>query len=161
MKAIIRTGNMYKRQLAFMSLLTFDVVADIFSYLSRMDCLTCMAVCRDWYKNIPQYTEYAGREIELRMLDASIKHRRRERCLGQHVKRVVLRNVTDGDSKESLNILMQRLTQWNCTEIESLGKCICMFFKATLGTNNHQNSYLVPLFIPKLFLLCYGSLQHI
>ncbi|KAI8145173.1 hypothetical protein BJV82DRAFT_667073 [Fennellomyces sp. T-0311] len=113
------------RQLSFMNVLHCDITIEIFSLLTQQDCLMCMSVCRDWYYAIPQYTQSAWKVLRLRQQDASKDHHRRERCLGSHVKRVVLQSVEDVDEERPSSILMQRLVDWGCTKIESLEFMTC------------------------------------
>ena len=113
--------NLSKQQLGFLSALSSDIVLKIFSYLTQQDCLTCMAVCRDWYATVPQYSQDTWEELQLDWRDASIDHQRRQQCLGSHVKRVSIKSMSDKEDLSSIT-LMQRLLDWKCTRIQSLGK---------------------------------------
>ena len=113
--------NLLEQQLGFLSALYRDIVLEIFSYLTQQDCLTCMAVCRDWYATVPQYAQNIWKEIQLDRRDASIDHQRQQQCLGSHVKRVSITSTSDKEDLSSIT-LMQRLLDWKCTRIQSLGK---------------------------------------
>ncbi|KAI8138367.1 hypothetical protein BJV82DRAFT_295975 [Fennellomyces sp. T-0311] len=106
-----------RQQLSFLNALPYDVVIKIVSFWTQQDCLTCMAVCRNWYHMIPQFTHNIWREIQLHSGDIHLDHQRRQRCLGGHVKRVVLLYMTP-------ILLMQRLVDWDCTKVEDLGKIV-------------------------------------
>ncbi|KAI8138341.1 hypothetical protein BJV82DRAFT_295314 [Fennellomyces sp. T-0311] len=80
------------QQLSFMHTLHSDVAIEIFSYLSQQDCLTSMAVCRDWYHAIPQYTQKIWRELRFKEGDVRADNHRRQRCLGSHVKMELYKN---------------------------------------------------------------------
>ncbi|KAI8138932.1 hypothetical protein BJV82DRAFT_276200 [Fennellomyces sp. T-0311] len=107
------------QQLGFMAALHPDIILLIFSYLNQADCLTCMLVCRDWYYAIPQYAKSVWTTIDLDPSDAYIENLCRARCLGGHVKNVTLRYFA---SEYELTCILNKLLDWGCTKIKSLGK---------------------------------------
>ncbi|KAI8142873.1 hypothetical protein BJV82DRAFT_612545 [Fennellomyces sp. T-0311] len=107
-------------ELGFMAALPADVVLEIFSLVSQQDCLRCMTVCRAWDNVIPQYMQHVWKQLTLGSSDAYKSYKRRERCLGNHVKHVILDASSITPGKSELYCLMQRLLDWECTAIESL-----------------------------------------
>ena len=105
-----------------MAVLNYDIVVQITSYLTQTQCLICMEVCRDWYSALPQYTQSSWRTLNLRGREALRSHLRRERCLGSHVRHVAIMDVYDDRKQKALTTLMERLVEWKCTQLESLGK---------------------------------------
>ena len=87
---VVLTDISPEKQLAFFVALPSDIVLEIMSYLNQQDCLTCMTVCRDWDKVIPEYTRPVWSKLNIKTGDLHKYQRRRERCLGSHVKSVVI-----------------------------------------------------------------------
>ncbi|KAI8142222.1 hypothetical protein BJV82DRAFT_669884 [Fennellomyces sp. T-0311] len=112
------------KQLGFLSALPNDVLFAIFEYLSKQDCLKCMAVCHDWYDAIPQYAQRAWEELLLDEWDADrVHHQTFELFLGNHVKRVTITPSFQPSSsvqEHTLYALLQKLLDWGCTNIGSL-----------------------------------------
>ena len=93
---------------------SYDIISNIFLYLSQQDCLNCMATCREWYDDIPQFTQANWKTLQL-----DNKHgmtRRQERNLGKHLQHVSFEFVAE----DVLSKMIQRLLDCGCTEIESL-----------------------------------------
>ncbi|KAI8148007.1 hypothetical protein BJV82DRAFT_709694 [Fennellomyces sp. T-0311] len=101
-----------------------DIVIEIVSYFSQQDCLTCMAVCRNWYETIPQYTQSVWKEVILDERYLSRTHHRRERCLGDHVESVIIRSTEEQARQAHLYMLIQLLLDCGCSGIRSL-ELIC------------------------------------
>ncbi|KAI8145781.1 hypothetical protein BJV82DRAFT_666346 [Fennellomyces sp. T-0311] len=93
-----------------------DITFIIFSYLDQQDCLNCMAVCRAWYDIVPHCAQLAWESVRFHPRDFAAHHQRREKCLGSHVKTVVL----DSFLEQQLYDMMQQLLDWGCAEIHSL-----------------------------------------
>ncbi|KAI8137035.1 hypothetical protein BJV82DRAFT_718482 [Fennellomyces sp. T-0311] len=94
-----------------------DIIFEIFACLDQVDCLTCMAVCRDWHRTIPRCTRSTWKAIQLDIRDIQLQNKRQICCLGDHVKTVTLDMVEDD---KDLFDLMHKLFEWGCTMIESL-----------------------------------------
>ena len=105
-------------QLAFMNNLPSDILSLIFSHLSQKECLNCMAVCRAWYYALPLYTEPVWKAVTLNERDVQLLSKRRELCLGEHVKSVAFENIIGEDK---LRILIQKLLGQNCKKVTSIG----------------------------------------
>ena len=105
-------------RIGFMATLNPDVIPFIFSYLTRKDCLTCMQVCRAWYQVVPHYSQKFWETIKLTSFDVHCINKSLERCLGAHVKNVIFDSF---DDEEQLHCMMQRVLDWGCTKIKSLG----------------------------------------
>ncbi|KAI8142905.1 hypothetical protein BJV82DRAFT_111021 [Fennellomyces sp. T-0311] len=104
------------KNLGFIGALPGDIVLKIFSHVSQQDCLTCMATCRAWDRAIPEYSQLTWKKLVIEPSDTYKNGQRRERCLGSHVKQVDIYATEESQ----LYLLMQRLVNWGCTEIESL-----------------------------------------
>ncbi|KAI8142915.1 hypothetical protein BJV82DRAFT_713618 [Fennellomyces sp. T-0311] len=104
------------KNVGFMTALPSDIILEIFSYVSQQDCLRCMTVCQAWDSAIPQYTQHLWKHLTLGSNDVYNDYRSRERCLGSHVKHLYV-NVADD---RELCVLVQKLVDWGCTEIQSL-----------------------------------------
>ena len=119
---VLRNGSHSPRR--FMAPLSNDIIFQIVAQLDQQDCLTTMAVCRDWYYTIPFFTLDIWKNVKLSESDASMNNRRLERCLGPHVKSVIIgpRRGSACIQEEALIALLQKLFyQWECTNIQSLG----------------------------------------
>ncbi|KAI8137055.1 hypothetical protein BJV82DRAFT_584031 [Fennellomyces sp. T-0311] len=104
-----------------------DIVLEIFAHLSKQDCLRCMAVCRDWYNNVPEYTRNVWKELRLSNKTLS-NHGMIERFLGNHVKKLVIeprrQYYKERVEEIELHSLLQKAVSWGCTEVESIGKTV-------------------------------------
>ncbi|KAI8142330.1 hypothetical protein BJV82DRAFT_616351 [Fennellomyces sp. T-0311] len=105
-------------QIGFMGSLPSDVIPIIFSYLTRQDCIICMEVCRAWYQLVPQYSQKLWETIEMTSFDVGVVNRCLEQCVGDHVKNVIFASF---DKEEHLHSMMQKVLDWGCTKIKSLG----------------------------------------
>ena len=110
-------------ELGFMTALPSDIIPEIFSYLDQKSSLECMAVCRYWYDAVPQHVEKLWYSLRLHSRDAYMDHQRRERCVGKHVKEVVLEPPRSSFQVEEqeVYILIQKVSEWGCTSIRKLG----------------------------------------
>ncbi|KAI8137153.1 hypothetical protein BJV82DRAFT_718421 [Fennellomyces sp. T-0311] len=99
----------------FMTALPFDIVSEIFSYLDQDDCLNSMAACRSWYDRVPIYSTQLWRKVQLETGDRRLKNQRFLRCLGPHVRKVVL----TASSKNELSLFLDTLRNQSC-EIQSI-----------------------------------------
>ncbi|KAG2218184.1 hypothetical protein INT45_003610 [Circinella minor] len=113
--------------------LPYDIISNIFLYLDQQDCLNCMATCRDWYDLIPQFTQANWKTIQLNS-DGMSQYQ--ERNLGKHVKHVKF----DGIPENELSTMMQKLLDFECTEIESLE-----FVGCSSGTIKAQQTIFLSL----------------
>ncbi|KAI8138075.1 hypothetical protein BJV82DRAFT_320772 [Fennellomyces sp. T-0311] len=116
------SGTGMTKQLGFISALPSDIVFEIFEYLNQRDCLACLTVCHDWYNIIPQYTQGIWKELRLDTRHASGDYQRLGRCLGRHVKHVIIsrRNKQEQQiEQEQLHSIMRKLIDWECIEVES------------------------------------------
>ncbi|KAI8137041.1 hypothetical protein BJV82DRAFT_661580 [Fennellomyces sp. T-0311] len=111
-------------QLGFFTALHLDIVVDICSYFDQQDCLTCMAVCRSWYNMIPEYVQSSWATVRFTEKDIKMENKRQTRCLGKHVKRVIL-------NKHKNEQVLHCLFDWGCTKIEHLEFNQCQM-------NNHD-----------------------
>ncbi|KAI8137038.1 hypothetical protein BJV82DRAFT_718485 [Fennellomyces sp. T-0311] len=105
------------QQLGFLATLPPDIIPEILSFLDQVDCLTCMAVCRSWFRLIPQYAKGIWTTLRLDERNAGFENQRLSHCLGDHVKNVTLdtlKNEKDGYH------LMHNLLGWGCTRIKFL-----------------------------------------
>ncbi|KAI8137032.1 hypothetical protein BJV82DRAFT_675196 [Fennellomyces sp. T-0311] len=117
--------NESHRQLGFIATLPSDIVLEIFSHLNQQDCLTSMAVCRDWYAAIPEYTRSIWKDLVFSERVAR-DHRRRELCLGSHVKNITIEPSEPGPVVEQeLRTLIHKLLDWGCTQVESIDLYSC------------------------------------
>ena len=107
------------RQLGFLAALPPDIIPEIFSSMNQRDCMTCLAVCRDWYQAVPQYTQDIWRTLKLDARDTDTNNGCLIRCLGTHVKNVILDSLV---SEDDVYHTMQRLLDWGCINIHSFGK---------------------------------------
>ncbi|KAG2228332.1 hypothetical protein INT45_011124 [Circinella minor] len=100
-----------------MNSLPFDIVNEIFSYLSQDDCINSMAVCRSWYERVPVYSFHLWRKIELLSGDQNtrLKNQRFLRCLGPHVRQVIL----SPSNKTELLVFLDTLRNHMC-DIQSI-----------------------------------------
>ncbi|KAI9251509.1 hypothetical protein BDA99DRAFT_563773 [Phascolomyces articulosus] len=101
----------------FMNALPFDIVNEIFSYLSQDDCIKSMAVCRTWYERVPIYSSYLWRKVEFLPGDqhTRLKNHRFLRCLGPHVRQAILTL----SNKEELFVFLDTLLNQKC-DIQSI-----------------------------------------
>ena len=77
-----------KQQFMLFDSLSFDILINIFSYLTKTDCLQCMAVCKTWYNDVPGYTENVWTEVDIRRFNTGIlKKNLWLRFVGKHVKK--------------------------------------------------------------------------
>ena len=97
--------------------LPYDIISKIFLYLHQKDCLNCMATCRQWYDLIPQFTQANWETIRF---NSDGIRAYQEHNLGKHVKHVSFDYVP----KHLLSKMMQKLLDFDCTEIESLGNIL-------------------------------------
>ena len=93
---------------------SYDIISNIFVYLDQRDCLNCMATCREWCDDIPQFTQDNWKTISFEGTEIS-EHQKRN--LGKHVKDVTV-------CFDSGATMIQQLLDCGCTEIESLGKIL-------------------------------------
>ena len=102
-----------------MNSLPFDIVNEIFSYLSQDDCIRSMAVCRSWYERVPIYSSHLWRKIELLSGDQNtrLKNQRFLHCLGPHVRQVIL----SPSNETELLVFLDTLRNYMC-DIQSIGK---------------------------------------
>ena len=94
--------------------LPYDIISNIFLYLDQQDCVNCMRTCREWYELIPQFTKANWETLRL----GEVITHCHERNFGKHVKHVIFNGVPENE----LSTMMQKLLDFECTEIESLGK---------------------------------------
>ena len=106
------------QHLGIMAILPSDIIFEIFSYLDQHDCLTYMAICRYWYAMVPEYAQEVWASVRFSTQDVLNENKRRIRCLGNHVKRVIL---DIQDDEQALYHTMHKLHVWGCTGIEELG----------------------------------------
>ena len=81
-----------------------------------------MAVCRDWYNAIPQYTQPLWKELHLDSQDINKNHKRRNYCLGHHVKTVTLQALKNEKDQLLLCTLVKQLITWKCSDVLTVGK---------------------------------------
>ena len=98
----------------FLEKLPYDIISYI-SYLDQEDARFCMSLCREWYHRIPQFTHAKWKTLRLDQKGISPFQKRN---LGKHVKYVLFQDV----EADLLSKMMQKLLDYECTEIESLGK---------------------------------------
>ncbi|KAI8143299.1 hypothetical protein BJV82DRAFT_612224 [Fennellomyces sp. T-0311] len=122
------------QQFGFLGTLPSDIILSIFAFFNQQDCLTCMAVCRDWYNVVPQYAKSAWTTIHVQRNDGITENVRQIRCLGNHVKNVTLEKLKEQD----LCFIMHMLVEWGCTKIRYLELSEC-------GTSMNQELFLVVL----------------
>ena len=103
----------------FLEKLPYDIISNIFLYLGQQDCLNCMATCCDWYDIIPQFTKANWKTL---LLDKKGISQLQEQNFRKHVKRVLFQDVQGN----LLSKMMQKLLDYECTDIESLGKNIIL-----------------------------------
>ncbi|KAI9246750.1 hypothetical protein BDA99DRAFT_592358 [Phascolomyces articulosus] len=103
---------------AFLNKFSFDIITQIFSYLNQRDCLNCMKVCRTWYNDIPQYTAENWRTLRISSQEVihGLINQRLLRCLGNHVKNVILITM----NQDKVYTILQILQKSGCHGIESL-----------------------------------------
>ncbi|KAI9479629.1 hypothetical protein BDB00DRAFT_879221 [Zychaea mexicana] len=80
----------------FMKALPFDIVSEIFSYLTQDDCIKIMSVSKSWYER-------------------RLKNQRFLRCLGPHVRKAVL----SASSRDELSMFLATLLEYTC-DIQSI-----------------------------------------
>ena len=102
-----------------MSILPLELLPTIFSYLSQQDCVNSMAVCRDWYSLVPQYSQGVWEYLRISQRNVYKINKRWEKSVGEHVKKVVFLHILD---ENQLYQLMQKLYDCNCTKLKSIGK---------------------------------------
>ncbi|KAI9246732.1 hypothetical protein BDA99DRAFT_576546 [Phascolomyces articulosus] len=102
----------------FLNKFSFDIITQIFSYLNQRDCLNCMKVCRTWYNDIPQYTAENWRTLRISSQEVihGLINQRLLRCLGNHVKNVILITM----NQDKVYTILQILKKSGCHGIESL-----------------------------------------
>ncbi|KAI8138931.1 hypothetical protein BJV82DRAFT_628456 [Fennellomyces sp. T-0311] len=105
------------QQLGYMAALHPDIILTVFGYLTQDDCLRCMAVCRDWYDMVPQYSQSLWKKVCLSGQNAHKENQRQILCLGDHVKIVILDTF---DDEQGLYRVMHKLFKWGCTQLISL-----------------------------------------
>ncbi|KAI9250961.1 hypothetical protein BDA99DRAFT_608253 [Phascolomyces articulosus] len=103
--------------------LPFDIISKIFSYLDQTECLTCMAVDRNWYYGVPHYVQSIWKTLEVlgsgdKALEEMINNKRRKFCLGKHVKTIIF--DTFGEEETNLYALMQYLLDCDCKQLETM-----------------------------------------
>ena len=104
----------------FFNQLPFDVVTKIFSHLKQSECLTCMATCRSWYKELPQYTHctvWTKLYISPNCMPPQ-NNQRWEVCVGNHVKHVEFQGF---NKEQELYFASGHIFESNCNHIESIG----------------------------------------
>ena len=101
----------------------FDVITNIFSYVAQEECLTAMAVCRNWYDRVPVYSETLWKTLKLGGSDMLMINKRLGRCLEGHVKDVFICFKEDDKENDGKKLcgMMQFLLDHRCNEIESIG----------------------------------------
>ncbi|KAI9268110.1 hypothetical protein BDA99DRAFT_504857 [Phascolomyces articulosus] len=125
----------HNQKFGFLDKFTFDIIAEIFSYLNQRDCLNCMATCRIWYNRVPEYTTSNWKTIQLFAHSAKINIKERlDHCLGSHVKHVTLCKI----QQNAFCTMLQRLKEGGCDEIESLELITCY----NGMTKNHHVMFL-------------------
>lgn len=107
-------------QLVFKQAVPFEVLANIFGMLTQADCLRCMSVSRTWYNAVPLYTRHCFRTVILKGNRGQVNNIRFQKCLGPHVKSVVL-NLCD--TQQQLEALISMLQRHNCDSVVQLCKC--------------------------------------
>ncbi|KAI9270574.1 hypothetical protein BDA99DRAFT_502150 [Phascolomyces articulosus] len=100
--------------------LTYDISTLIFSYLTQQDCLKAMSVCKLWYDCVPQYSKDLWKTLKLEPRQLQIINRRHARCIGGHVKSVIIYGHKSDKNEEYLYTMMQYLLDHECDEIESM-----------------------------------------
>ncbi|KAI8138432.1 hypothetical protein BJV82DRAFT_631559 [Fennellomyces sp. T-0311] len=95
----------------FLSTLPFDIIDNIISRLTQLDCLECMAVSRLWYKLIPQYTTHLWRKVEICLQENPRFNVRILHCLGPHVQTVQLAHCNE----EQTHAILSTLFRYHCT----------------------------------------------
>ncbi|KAI8137039.1 hypothetical protein BJV82DRAFT_636957 [Fennellomyces sp. T-0311] len=102
-------------ELGFIGALPSEIITTIFFYLNRADCLTCMAVCRDWYHLIPQYVRNVW--IKVTLCSHDIQNMRLLRCLGDHIRTVTFYKL---HAEEEVFQSLKKLLERRCTSIKNL-----------------------------------------
>ncbi|KAI9250970.1 hypothetical protein BDA99DRAFT_608258 [Phascolomyces articulosus] len=102
--------------------LPFDIIKNIFSHLNQHDALTCMAVCKDWYDQIPHYTTDIWQTVRFSERSIHPFNKRRQKCLGNHVKNVIF----DKFEGEDLYDAMQYVLDNGCNELQSIEFFTCL-----------------------------------
>ncbi|KAI9251000.1 hypothetical protein BDA99DRAFT_206408 [Phascolomyces articulosus] len=97
--------------------LPFDILTEIFSYLSQDECLTCMDAGPAWFHLVPHYSERVWENITLLERSFVKEDPRLKQCLGNHVKFVCLRV---NRNKEILYDLLDKLAEYKCDQIERI-----------------------------------------
>ena len=96
-----------------------EITIKIVSYLNQDECLTAMTVCREWYQNVPRYSKKVWEKVIMTKYDDIRPNRRKELCLGEHVKIAIFDKFVTGSNILSL---MEKLIKLDCSQIESMGK---------------------------------------
>ena len=110
---LIFSNNKTMLQSKFPSALPSDVVFEICSHLSQADCVQSMRVCRHWYLQLPLYVTDVWKQIVITPRSWKKSNQCLLRCLGPHVRDVVIQNV-------SMFAVLNRLKESDCV-IHSLG----------------------------------------
>ncbi|KAI7855753.1 hypothetical protein BDC45DRAFT_556026 [Circinella umbellata] len=103
----------------FFNQFPFDVVTKIFSHLNQSECLTCMATCQSWYKELPQYTQDT---VWTKLSISSVRmppqnNQRWQLCVGKHVTHVEFQGF---NNEQNLYLALSHIFEFNCQHIESL-----------------------------------------
>ncbi|KAI9314531.1 hypothetical protein BX666DRAFT_1967575 [Dichotomocladium elegans] len=69
--------------------LPYDILSKAFSYLTQVEVLEAMAVCRTWYEHLPCYTTHLWRSVTISAKEGGLINRRKAQCLGSHVHTVI------------------------------------------------------------------------
>ncbi|KAI9494745.1 hypothetical protein BDB00DRAFT_927947 [Zychaea mexicana] len=103
--------------IGFMDALPFDIVSEIFSYLTQDDCIKSMSVSKSWYERVPIYCTHLWRTVELLPGDRHkrLKNQRFLQCLGPHVRKAVL----SASSRDELSMFLATLLEYTC-DIQSI-----------------------------------------
>ncbi|KAI7880938.1 hypothetical protein K492DRAFT_177532 [Lichtheimia hyalospora FSU 10163] len=98
------------------SRLTFDITWKILWQLDQHDIIEMMAVCRTWYEIVPQYSTRLFRRVTISGREQRLGlQKRKSKCLGPHVKTVVVVfHMGDAAFREDIEQLEQ-LTGGSCT----------------------------------------------
>ncbi|KAI9248251.1 hypothetical protein BDA99DRAFT_525215 [Phascolomyces articulosus] len=102
--------------------LPFDILCQIFSYLSQTDCLRTMGVSKLWIERVPAFSVDSWKTIQLSMSHQDLENLRLHQFFGSHVKRVILCHFSN---QVSLLNMMRVLQVHDCSHIQELGFDAC------------------------------------
>ncbi|KAI7856686.1 hypothetical protein BDC45DRAFT_61386 [Circinella umbellata] len=105
----------------FLNKLPYDIIHNIFSRLTQQDCLECMAVSMVWMELVPQYTTMLWKKIKISFDDNDYSDHEEElvtqlspkmiRCLGSHVRHIVISHC----SEEQVHLILSILSKRGCS----------------------------------------------